>query len=135
MSSSTKSFEYYSRNNIVNMLEVLDFSEAANTDIIPIKENKVARIQNWINNLNTKSDSKSHNSIKILKCIDLKDLQLKINELLLPELEIVHYMSLQEISAYETMLLEKLSDIKSDQKTVNISATFENNHKSFNVQI
>ena len=115
MSSSTQSFEYYSKEGIMDMLEVLDSSETANTDILPLTRLKVSRIQKWINKIDTGSDSRNLNEIKLFKCVNLQELHEKVKELILPELEIVHYMSLQEITAYETMLIEKLGDIKSDQ--------------------
>ncbi len=77
MSSSTQSFEYYSSNKIISMLEVLNNSETSNIERSKAKENKVSRIQNWIKNLENESDLKLKSEIKLMRIVNLKELRNK----------------------------------------------------------
>jgi hypothetical protein len=138
MSSSTQSFEYYSSNKIISMLEVLNNSETSNIERSKAKENKVSRIQNWIKNLENESDLKLKSEIKLMRIVNLKELQNNINALILPNVEMVHYMSLEEITAYESMLIDKLVEIKSDQTsslTILLHLKIIKNHLMYKFQI
>lgn len=138
MSSSTQSFEYYSSNKIISMLEVLNNSETSNIERAKAKENKVSRIQNWIKNLENESDLKLKSEIKLMRIVNLKELQNNINALILPNVEMVHYMSLEEITAYESMLIDKLVEIKSDQTsslTILLHLKIIKNHLMYKFQI
>ena len=138
MSSSTQSFEYYSSNKIISMLEVLNNSETSNIERAKAKEIKVSRIQNWIKNLENESDLKLKSEIKLMRIVNLKELQNNINALILPNVEMVHYMSLEEITAYESMLIDKLVEIKSDQTsslTILLHLKIIKNHLMYKFQI
>ena len=138
MSSSTQSFEYYSSNKIISMLEVLNNSETSNIERAKAKENKVSRIQNWIKNLENESDLKLKSEIKLMRIVNLKELRNNINALILPNVEMVHYMSLEEITAYESMLIDKLVEIKSDQTsslTILLHLKIIKNHLMYKFQI
>ena len=101
MNQSIYSFEYYSGENIENMLKAMDFSKANNLDSIIDQQCQICRIQKWVDNIEPSS----------VWIIDLEDLQQKVENFKLPELEIVHKMSQKDISAYETMLVNNLDNI------------------------
>ena len=104
MSFSTNSFKYYSKEKIETLIKEPDISGENNRDAIILK--------NCIN----RKTQKYANTVRLYKVINLQDLQLKVDKLILPKTELVHQMSLSELTAYETMLLEKMNDIKSNIK-------------------
>ena len=110
MTLSTQSFEYFSRENITTMLEALDNSRASNLGLIIDQDCTECGIQKWVNNLKLESEL-----VKITKFENekfLKELQLNLKSYILPELELVHNMSLKDITAYEAMLVNKIYNDK-----------------------
>ena len=101
MNKSTQSFEYFSGESIETMLKAIDFSEANNLESIIEQQCTVCRIQDWVNNLQPEN---------ILN-INLEDLHRKVEQLILPELDLVHKMSLNDIVAYEAILVDTLDNI------------------------
>ena len=106
MSYSTQSFEYYSKENIETILKTLDNSKAANLGLIISQESTECRIQDWVNNLKLESDL-----IKLTKSgilYNLKGLQYNLDKQILPSIELIHAMPLEDITAYESMLINKI---------------------------
>ena len=111
MNQSSYSFEYISGENIETMLKAIDFSEANNLGSIIDQQCKHCMIQDWVDNLQIHSGEN----------IDLEDLQMKVKQFKLPELELVHKMSLHDITEYEAFLVDNLDNIPLNN---NVTAKF-----------
>ena len=111
MNVSTKSFEYISGEDIEVMLKAMDFSKANNLKSVINQQCNICRVHDWVDNLTAESSVG----------IDLEDIQRKVEQLNLPELDIVHNMSLNDITAYEAMIVHNLEKIPQNH---NISALF-----------
>ena len=136
MTYSTQSFEYYSNENIDTILKALDYSKANNLGLIINQENTQDRVQDWVNNLKSESDM-----IKLTKSgkpYNLKGLQVNLNRKILPNIELLHEMPLEDIIAYESMLLNKIYNGKLNcNQNVNLLLHLKiiNNHLIYKFRI
>jgi hypothetical protein len=111
MTQSTQSFDYFSGKSIEIMLKAIDFSKTNNLISVIDQQCAVCRIQEWVNNLKIESNVN----------INLEDLQRKVEQFTLPDLDTLHIMTLQEITLYEAMLVNNLDNIPPNH---NIAAHF-----------
>jgi hypothetical protein len=98
-------------NYIINLMEniICTCELDSSNSVVPIMSSlKRDSIQNWVNNNDFLRDSEvliinSNNTINML--------QLMVDKFELPSLDLVHCLSLKEISAYEIMLIEIVNNI------------------------
>jgi hypothetical protein len=108
MNHSTYSFEYISGEEITDMLKAIDFSKVNNMHNVIEKQCKMCMTQDWVDNLELESDLNN----KFKNETSIKNIHLKIENHKLPEVEVIHQMSLDELIAYEAMLVNILHKVK-----------------------
>ena len=77
--------------------------------------NKNQTVQDWVNNIQNEYIVNHDKENKNIEIIDLEKIQSKINRSILPELETINKMSLQESLSYETMLINIMDKTPSNQ--------------------
>ena len=95
-------------NNVIVVFSGLDFS---NSSMITMTENTLEVTQNWVNNIN---DSVILEDIKNYPLIDTVDLLLvksEVSNYRLPSIDVIHNMSLSELTEYEALLIDFMDGI------------------------
>ena len=95
-------------NSVVSVFSGLDFS---NSSMITMTENTLEVTQNWVNNIN---DSVILEDIKNYPLIDTVDLSLvksEVSNYRLPSIDVIHNMSLSELTEYEALLIDFMDGI------------------------
>ena len=100
------SFNCNNNNYIISLMDsivTLFESDSSDFSIVTMSGNKREWVQDWINSIDVSESVviSTHDNI-----IEFNNLQNLVNDFELPSLDLVHCMSLYEISAYETMLME-----------------------------
>ena len=95
-------------NSVVSVFSGLDFS---NSSIIGATKNSLEATQDWVNTIN---DSVTLEDIKNYPLIDTVDLLLvksEVSNYRLPSIDVIHNMSLSELTEYEALLIDFMDGI------------------------
>ena len=90
-------------NNVVETIIGLDFS---NSDVVNITNYSLEDTQNWVNNISENVILEDLVNYNIVDTIDLKFLKSEVFNFRLPSINVIHNMSLLELTEYEVILID-----------------------------
>ena len=97
--------------NVIVTIRELNFF---NSNFVTVTDNRLEATQNWVNNISDLTILEEFINSPFIETINLELLKLELDNFRLPSFDVVHQMSLLELTEYEVMLLEFMDKIPSN---------------------
>ena len=97
--------------NVIVTIRELNFF---NSNFVTVTDNRLEATQNWVNNISDLTILEEFINSPFIETINLELLKSELDNFRLPSFDVVHQMSLLELTEYEVMLLEFMDKIPSN---------------------